>query len=234
MSATSVYFDGILESFSAADLRGEGAKRVIKISCFALALVLHLLVLQNWSSIAAPVDNFEKAPVSVSLTNISFLDSMHAETEKAKLPIKPAPIPVKRSTPVVPEVKRKKAKMPAAIAKVAPKPKATPIVATSQIPAKPLVTKEARQNYSALLANLLDSQKSYPRQALRRRIQGLAKLKITLDGKGKLQSVSLLDTSGSRGLDQEALDLVKRVSPFPAPPNSQPFTVVAPIAFEIE
>ena len=61
--------------------------------------------------------------------------------------------------------------------------------------------------------------------------KGRAIVTFTLDGGGRVASVSLTSSSGTAALDQEAQASVRRASPFPAPPNgrSQSFTV--PVTF---
>jgi protein TonB len=49
---------------------------------------------------------------------------------------------------------------------------------------------------------------------------GTARVYFVLDREGNVTSVRIMDSSGSDMLDEEALDLVKRSSPFPAPPES--------------
>lgn len=64
---------------------------------------------------------------------------------------------------------------------------------------------------------MIASKQTYPDSAQDRGEQGTAMIKISVDASGKLQSVELVKTSGSRTLDREAVTIPGKVGSFPAP-----------------
>lgn len=65
----------------------------------------------------------------------------------------------------------------------------------------------------------LKRHKRYPIEARNRRIQGVAQVEFELNAGGHLVDARIIRGSGSTHLDEEALELLKRASPFPAPPT---------------
>lgn len=53
---------------------------------------------------------------------------------------------------------------------------------------------------------------------------GMTQVRISIDGSGGLQDASVIRSSGSAGFDREALQTVRRASPFPKPPGGESFT----------
>jgi protein TonB len=68
------------------------------------------------------------------------------------------------------------------------------------------------------VAALLERNKRYPPAAQSRREQGVVRLFFSLDRKGMVVASRVAASSGSSALDQEAMALVQRAQPFPAPP----------------
>ena len=95
---------------------------------------------------------------------------------------------------------------------------------------------EAKQLWYGQVLALLQKQKRYPRLALMRSEQGVAKVHFELDRNGQLLAAKLEDSSGYHSLDEEALALVRRVSPFPAPPSviaGERISLDVPVAFQV-
>jgi protein TonB len=90
-------------------------------------------------------------------------------------------------------------------------------------------------SYRSALASHLRRFKIYPPEARRKRIEGVALVAFSLDGGGRVTGVSLRRSSGAAILDTEALAMVRRASPFPAPPADlrDRFPTTVPIEFEI-
>ena len=83
----------------------------------------------------------------------------------------------------------------------------------------------------ALIAQI-ERHKRFPENAAGR--SGVATIAFDLDAGGRLTGVRLVTSSGSRALDQAALDLIQRAQPFPAPPKGLAegeLRFVAPIRF---
>ena len=85
----------------------------------------------------------------------------------------------------------------------------------------------------SLVARLAKLQR-YPMQA--RGVQGVASVAFTIDRQGKVVSSKIVKSSGSAVLDAEALAMVKRAAPLPAPPPDiadADLTFVVPIRFTV-
>jgi protein TonB len=77
-----------------------------------------------------------------------------------------------------------------------------------------------QQRWMKGLVERLQRFKRYPDEANRRGIKGVAVVRFTVDRTGQVVSSEVLQSSGSPILDEEALALVKRASPFPLPPGT--------------
>ncbi len=88
-------------------------------------------------------------------------------------------------------------------------------------------------NYRGLVAAHLARYKQYPSDARARGEQGSATVTFGLDGNGVVTSVQLAHGSGTESLDQESLAMVRRASPFPAPPTGHAELFTVPVGFTI-
>lgn len=89
---------------------------------------------------------------------------------------------------------------------------------------------------SQILA-LVERNKRYPDAARSRREQGITQVRFTLDRNGIVGDPRVIQSSGSDALDGEAIALLKRAQPFPAPPDTfaGPVVVVRlPIRFTVK
>jgi protein TonB len=96
---------------------------------------------------------------------------------------------------------------------------------------------EAVVTWRTRVLALVERNKRYPEAARSRREQGTAQVSFTLDRKGMVVSSRVTQSSGSNALDEEAIALLKRAQPFPAPPATFPgeFVVVRqPIRFTVK
>ena len=115
-----------------------------------------------------------------------------------------------------------------------------PIVA-NETP-KPAITSQedidvARGKYGNTLWSEIGKHKQYPRIAQMRGWQGEAIVELMLDGNGKLKSKKIIQSSGFDILDKQALDMVEKAAPFPAPPealHNSIFSIKVPIPFKLE
>ena len=91
-------------------------------------------------------------------------------------------------------------------------------------------------NYQSKLVAHLRRYRSYPDAARRRRLQGSARVTVTINQSGRVVGVSLAGSSGHAILDREALAMVRRASPFPAIPSGLGKSKVsfrAPVRFNL-
>ncbi len=65
----------------------------------------------------------------------------------------------------------------------------------------------------------LNKHKRYPGEARSRRVQGVVTVTFAIDDKGRVLSKKITKGSGSPLLDAEALEMLSRANPLPAPPE---------------
>jgi protein TonB len=78
--------------------------------------------------------------------------------------------------------------------------------------------------------------KRYPDAARARGLRGVTNVAFTIDRSGRVMSAQVAQASGSTLLDEEAVAIIQRSSPMPAPPLDTPgetFDLVLPIQFQI-
>ena len=84
---------------------------------------------------------------------------------------------------------------------------------------------------------LLERNKRYPAVAQSRREQGIAQVFFSLDRQGRVIDSRVVRSSGASVLDEEALALLRRAQPFPAPPRELPgehVDLTVPIRFNLK
>jgi periplasmic protein TonB len=86
-------------------------------------------------------------------------------------------------------------------------------------------------NYAGLASAHLRRHQQYPAAARSGGITGSGVVIFSISGTGNVTSVSVLHSTGSQVLDQEMTAMVRRSSPFPAPPDGQPKKYSSPIVF---
>lgn len=91
--------------------------------------------------------------------------------------------------------------------------------------------------YGSVLAREFAKHKQYPRIAQMRGWQGTVRVKLEVDASGAVTSSTISESSGHEALDKQALEMVKKASPLPSPPETlrgRPFTVTVPVLFRLE
>jgi protein TonB len=138
-------------------------------------------------------------------------------------PVKPSPPPV-MTAPPTPE----------------PPKEATPVVPTPE-PVRPKGPSEqelenSRGNYGSLLSREFAKYKQYPRLAQMRGWQGTVKVELHIDTTGNIRSSSVIESSNYEVLDKQALEMVRKATPLPQPPEAlrgREFTIIVPINFRL-
>src|SRR5262249_31134236 len=102
-------------------------------------------------------------------------------------------------------------------AKAAPSPISQTTSSTEK--GDPLSVSSAR--WREQIRQILDRNKRYPVDAKSRREHGKVVLVFSLDRDGHVLSSQIEKSSGSRSLDQEAIDLLQRSQPFPSLPSER-------------
>lgn len=97
--------------------------------------------------------------------------------------------------------------------------------------------KGAIQSYLSVVKTKIARAKKYPRSARREGITGTATVSFTIKLNGKVKDVTLVKSSGDERLDEEALKMLKRASPFPAIPDDvskKDMDLTIPIEFALK
>jgi len=174
-------------------------------------------------------------------------------------PVEPEPIK-KEIKPKTEKPVPKKSPEPAPIDEANPEPVTTElppptvITAPPKIDAPPVVTvpppeppkkiepnendiDNALSQYGNLLGKAIAKHKSYPKIAQMRGWQGECLLDLKIDSNGNVQSANIQQSSGHTALDNQALEMVRKASPFPAPPEAlrgRSFNITVPVSFKLE
>lgn len=88
-------------------------------------------------------------------------------------------------------------------------------------------------NYRGLVAAHLGRYRQYPADARSRGDRGTAAVTFSIGGGGGVTAVSLARSSGVPSIDQEVVAMVRRASPFPAPPGGRPQSFTVPVSFHL-
>lgn len=139
---------------------------------------------------------------------------------------KPAPKPVHDAAP---------AKEPRRIAaptreQAQKQAKATPSAAANNVG---VGRSDNDTNYAGIVSAHLRRHQQYPADARSRGEQGTATVSFNLDGGGRVTSERLVRGSGIASLDQEVQAMVRRSSPFPAPPSGRAQSFTVPVSFRL-
>ncbi len=96
---------------------------------------------------------------------------------------------------------------------------------------------QAQISWQKALHLHLSKHKRYPGEARSQRIQGVVTVTFMIDSTGKVTNTRILKGSGSSLLDEEALAMLSRASPLPAPPEDTAagaLNLSLPIQFNIK
>ncbi|BAI76020.1 tonB protein (plasmid) [Azospirillum sp. B510] len=156
-------------------------------------------------------------------------------------PPKPKPEVKKEAPPPKPEKpKPEKPKPPRPVAQpvqqAQPAPVAAPPAPAAPAPAAPAAASRAMPSWQGRVLGHLERNKRYPRSAQARRQEGVAQVRFTVDREGRVLSVQLDRSSGVAALDEETVEMVRRASPLPAPPEEigqDRIELVVPVQFFI-
>lgn len=88
--------------------------------------------------------------------------------------------------------------------------------------------------WRARLAAHLERHRRYPASARASGVEGVVHLSFTIDPSGRVLAQSVARSSGSPALDQAAIDMIRRASPLPPPPEATAsVSVTAPVNFRL-
>ena len=89
-------------------------------------------------------------------------------------------------------------------------------------------------NYLGLVAAHLARHKRFPQEASATGSTGVATITFSIDGQGNFIFAQLAQSSGVASLDAETQELVRRASPFPAPPSGRETSFTVPVNFSLK
>jgi periplasmic protein TonB len=219
------------------------------------SILLHVLL-----AVVIPNFNFEIAKKIPDTLNVELQQPKAPEPVVIPEPPSPEPEPIKEivKPKPVPKPITKKIEAPSPITEeyipppatvdappkviaVEPKVDNTPAVSVPVEPPKPEPIQADVDNalgeYGSLLGRAIAKHKQYPRIAQMRGWQGEVILDLKIDGSGNVLSAKVRESSGHDALDNQALEMVRKASPFPAPPEalrSRTFNITVPVSFKLE
>jgi protein TonB len=109
-------------------------------------------------------------------------------------------------------------------------------VAVAPSPGSAAAAARAKAAWERSLVSHLNRFKRYPDAARARRNEGDVAVQFTIDRAGGVIASRIIRSSGSPALDEEALAVLQRANPLPAPPghvNGSTFDLTLPIQFRI-
>jgi protein TonB len=92
---------------------------------------------------------------------------------------------------------------------------------------------DTNSNYAGIVSAHLRRYQQYPSDARSRGEQGTATVSFSLDGGGRVTSARLARGSGVASIDSEVQAMVRRASPFPAPPSGRSVSFTVPVSFRL-
>ena len=88
-----------------------------------------------------------------------------------------------------------------------------------------------KANFSYIKA-LIDKHRTYPEAARRMGRQGKVKISFFVSSDGDAKGIKVVESSGIGVLDKDAVETVKRASPFPKPPSEA--QIIIPIRYQLD
>jgi len=93
---------------------------------------------------------------------------------------------------------------------------------------------ETMKDWENTLRNKIVSAHAYPRAALKDGIEGTVKIRLQFAGDGGVEGVQIVETSGHKLLDKNALQLALHLKDIPAlPKGNKKMSLVIPLTFKI-
>jgi protein TonB len=89
-------------------------------------------------------------------------------------------------------------------------------------------------NYNGLVSAHLRRYQQYPAAARSSGAAGSGMVTFSITASGSVTSARIAKGTGAAVLDQEILAMVRRASPFPAPPDGQPKSFTVPLHFSLQ
>ncbi len=95
----------------------------------------------------------------------------------------------------------------------------------------------AQQGYLSIVKTRISRAKKYPRSARKEGVVGTTTVRFIIMLNGKVEDIQLIKSSGDERLDEEAMKMLKKASPFPVIPKDvslEPLDLTLPIEFKLK
>ena len=204
----------------------------------AISIAIHITLMIGLPTLSKPL--LKPQVMNVTISSLPIQEPI--EKIETSQPIKiETPQPIKKVEPIQKKITPIIDKNATSVAQPMPKEEVPPSPAETIskipniMPQEPVT--QYLESYSSLLANAIAKYKQYPKIAQMRGWQGTVIVDLEIDIKGAVISVKIKKSSTYEVLDNEALEMIKKASPFPAPPESlrgKNFNVLVPISFKLE
>ena len=204
----------------------------------AISIAIHITLMIGLPTLSKPL--LKPQVMNVTISSLPIQEPI--EKIETPQPIKiETPQPIKKVEPIQKKITPIIDKNATSVAQPMPKEEVPPSPAETIskipniMPQEPVT--QYLESYSSLLANAIAKYKQYPKIAQMRGWQGTVIVDLEIDNKGAVISVKIKKSSTYEVLDNEALEMIKKASPFPAPPESlrgKNFNVLVPISFKLE
>lgn len=177
-----------------------------------LSALMHGVALLVWLQLSTSTDTAHTSDTTQAMIQVSLV------TPKATVAVQQPTTPVETLRPKTPAVtatnaQRKPVAPAHADAQLSEPVNENTAHTTASVPVAPAV-KTHPKKFSSMLHQAIDSHKHYPVVALRMRQQGTARVRFRLFEDGRIEDVTLLQTSGYQSLDHSALHAVESIAPF--------------------
>ena len=154
--------------------------------------------------------------------------------------VRPEIKPVPRETPPVVQPRVEPSVAAPTVARPAPAPVAVqppPVVAPQPKAIDESRERTLRDQYQQIISARIKQFEEYPPVAKRRHWEGTTVVQLRLSPDGKVTDISVVEKSGHEILDEAAVNMIRKASPLPAPPEGlrgRDQTVLVPIKFKLE
>ncbi len=94
----------------------------------------------------------------------------------------------------------------------------------------------AIQNFQMRLLREVNRNLRYPRQARQDLLEGIVQVRFSMDRSGNVSNIAIHEPSAFEALNLEAVAVLERASPFPAPPvelKGNPIDMILPVKFSL-
>jgi TonB family protein len=96
---------------------------------------------------------------------------------------------------------------------------------------------QTKDEYVKLVSSLISNNKEYPTKSQKEGHEGKTIVDIQIDPSGKILSEKIQTSSGYEELDNEAIEMIKKSNPLPAPPieiSKKQIIISVPISFKLQ